>query len=220
MDDLKPHFLVASLIAFGVGLWMLIGDGTCITACQSTAESAVLWGGVAALAVSVVLTRGAGLILAIPATGILFVAKATALGRGNPLFGEMLTWGLTLLGLGVAMLLLGRWGIRNMERRETALKGRALVLEVKRTGTVTESSAKVRLHLLVEPSDGGETFEVTQKCYVAFASPVRSGDELPVWIDPDDRQQVDIALPGDHDYPPLHELEDFGIDRPRLDDAR
>ncbi len=201
-----------AVVTTAVGLWLLIGDGTCITACQTTAEWIVLWGGIAGLVVSTVLQPGVAVVLAIPAIGIVLLAKA-ALGQ------SVGTWtvvvGVVMAVLTVAGVLAARRGVRRMEE-EGNLKGRgtrahAVVLDVREVGGGNEMAPMAELHVLVRPPDEQATFEVTVRRGVSRLTPPRPGDLLPVWMDPDHRSRVLLTVPGADDYPAVEDLEAFGI---------
>lgn len=198
-----------------VGLWLLLGDGTCITACQTPTEWLLLWGGIAGLVVSTVLQPGAALVLAIPAIGIVLLTKA-ALGQS---VGTWTVWvGVAMAVLTVAGVFAARRGVRRMEEQEH-LKGRgtrahAVVLDVREVGDSNEIRPMADLHVLVRPPDEQATFEVTVRQGVSRLTPPRPGDLLPVWMDPDHRSRVLLTVPGADDYPADEELEAFGIERP------
>ncbi len=203
-----------AVVTVAVGLWLLIGDGTCITACQTTTEWVVLGGGIVGLVVSTLLQPGAALVIAIPAIAIVLLGKA-ALGQ------SVGTWtvvvGVVMAVLSVAGVFAARWGVRRME--EEHLKGRgtrahAVVLDVREVRGGDAMRPMADLHVLVRPPDEQATFEVTVRRGVSRLTPPRPGDLLPVWMDPDHRSRVMLTVPGADDYPAATDLEAFGITPP------
>ena len=128
--------------------------------------------------------------------GIVAAATGAAVAiAAAGLLGAILVAVMAGVGVGVFWILLAPQARRNRLAR-IGVPAEAVILSIAETGwTLNDNYGLARLRLQVEPSGGGDAYEVTIKSYInRFDVPsYQPGARLPVMVDPTDRTRVAVA---------------------------
>jgi hypothetical protein len=211
---LKPQGMLLGLagnIAFGWGLYNLMGIGSCggeYAPCPSEATPYFL-AIPAGIIASVAATFIGGGIFAF--TGIFATVGIASILRGlNGGVDGDTTFPFVFGGCFAAAALLPVF-LLGVGRRKRALaealvatgrRGIATVVSVQDTGMTINENPRVELTVRIEPDDGGAAFEGTKAITVSRVAIPRAGDRYPVWYDPADPSRFGLGTEVDETAAP------------------